>query len=57
MIRWAIAFAILALIAGVLGFGGLGGDFAWISKILLFLFLVLFVISLFTGRRPLDSTV
>jgi uncharacterized membrane protein YtjA (UPF0391 family) len=57
MIRWAIAFAILALIAGVLGFGGLSGDFESIAKILLFIFLVLFVISLFIGRRTLDSTV
>lgn len=57
MIRWAITFAILALVAGVLGFGGLAGDFASISKILLFIFLALFVISLFIGRRTLDSTV
>jgi uncharacterized membrane protein YtjA (UPF0391 family) len=35
MLRWAIAFAILALVAGVLGFGGLTGDFAYIAKILL----------------------
>jgi uncharacterized membrane protein YtjA (UPF0391 family) len=57
MIRWAIAFAILALVAGVLGFGGLAGDFASIAKILLYIFLALFVISLFIGRRTLDSTV
>lgn len=57
MVRWAIAFAILALIAGVLGFGGLAGDFASISKILLFVFLVLFVVSLVLGRRVLDSPV
>jgi uncharacterized membrane protein YtjA (UPF0391 family) len=57
MLRWAILFAILALVAGVLGFGGLAGDFALIAKILLFLFLVLFVIALVIGRRVLDSTV
>jgi uncharacterized membrane protein YtjA (UPF0391 family) len=57
MIRWAILFAILALVAGVLGFGGLAGDFASIAKILLYIFLALFVISLFIGRRTLDSTV
>ncbi len=57
MIRWAILFAILALVAGVLGFGGLAGDFALIAKILLFVFLVLFVISLVIGRRVLDSTI
>ena len=55
MIRWAILFAILALVAGVLGFGNMAGDFAYISKILLFVFLVLFVVSLLFGRRALDS--
>ncbi len=33
MLRWAITFAILALIAGVLGFGGLAGDFSYIAQI------------------------
>jgi uncharacterized membrane protein YtjA (UPF0391 family) len=51
MLRWALAFAILALIAGVLGFGGLAGDFAYFAKILLFVFLVLFIVSLIFGRR------
>lgn len=50
MLRWAIVFVILALVAGVLGFGGLAGDFAYIAKILLFVFLVLFVVSLIFGR-------
>ena len=50
MLRWAVVFAVLALIAGVLGFGGLSGDFAYIAKILLFVFLVLFVVSLIFGR-------
>lgn len=50
MIRWAIMFAVLALLAGVLGFGGLSSDFAGIARILLFVFLVLFVISLVVGR-------
>ena len=57
MIRWAIIFAILALVAGVLGFGNMAGDFAYIAKILLFVFLVLFVISLVMGRRVLDPPV
>jgi uncharacterized membrane protein YtjA (UPF0391 family) len=50
MLRWAIVFAVLALVAGVLGFGGLSGDFAYIAKILLFVFLVLFIVSLIFGR-------
>jgi uncharacterized membrane protein YtjA (UPF0391 family) len=55
MIRWAITFAILALVAGVLGFANLAGDFAYIAKILLFVFLVLFVLSLIMGRRAVDG--
>ena len=49
MLYYAIVFAVLALIAGVLGFGALVGTFAWIAKVLLLVFVVLFVISLFAG--------
>jgi uncharacterized membrane protein YtjA (UPF0391 family) len=51
MLRFAVVFAILALIAGALGFGGMAGQFEYFAKILLFVFLVLFVVSLFFGRR------
>jgi uncharacterized membrane protein YtjA (UPF0391 family) len=51
MLRWAIVFAVLALVAGVLGLGGLAGDFSYIARVLLFVFLVLFVVSLLFGRR------
>jgi uncharacterized membrane protein YtjA (UPF0391 family) len=50
MLRWALAFAVLALIAGLLGFGGLAGDFSYFARILLFVFLVLFIVSLVFGR-------
>jgi len=51
MLHYAIVFAILALIAGVLGFGALSGTFALVAKVLLLVFAVLFVLSLFFGRR------
>lgn len=51
MLRFALIFAILALISGVLGFVGLEGDFAYIARVLLFVFIVLFVVSLIFGRR------
>ena len=51
MLRFAIVFAVLALVAGVFGFGGLASDFAYFARILLFVFLVLFVISLIMGQR------
>ena len=50
MLRFAVIFAILALVAGFLGFGNMAGDFAYIAKILLFVFLVLFVVALVLGR-------
>lgn len=55
MLQWIITFFILAVIAAVLGFGGLAGTFAGIAKFLAVLFVVLFVIGLVynmvTGRR------
>ena len=50
MLGMAITFVILALIAGVLGFVALAGTFAVVAKVLLFVFLALFVISLVFGR-------
>ena len=50
MLYYAIVFAILALVAGLLGFMALSGTLAWIAKALLLVFVVLFVISLVLGR-------
>ncbi|MBH9311372.1 DUF1328 domain-containing protein [Pseudomonas aeruginosa] len=51
MLSWAITFLIIAIIAAVLGFGGIAGAATGIAKILFGLFLVLFVVSFFFGRR------
>ena len=51
MLRWVITFLIIALIAAVLGFSDIAGDAAYIAKILFFIFLVLFVISLLFGKK------
>ena len=48
---YAIVFAVLALVAGLLGFVALSGTLAWIAKVLLLVFVVLFVLSLVFGRR------
>lgn len=50
MLSWAITFLIIAIIAGVLGFGGIAGTATGIAKILFVLFLVLFVASFIFGR-------
>ena len=52
MLQYALIFLIVALIAGGLGFFALAGTAALIAKICLFVFLVLFVVSLLTGKRP-----
>jgi len=49
MLRFALAFLILALIAGFLGFGGVAATSAGIARILFFGFLVVFAISLILG--------
>ena len=50
MLSYAIIFLIIALIAGVLGFGVVAGTAATIAKILFVVFLILFVVSLIRGR-------
>jgi uncharacterized membrane protein YtjA (UPF0391 family) len=49
MLRWAIGFFVLALIAALLGFGGIAASAAGIAKILFWGFVILFVVSLVTG--------
>jgi len=55
MFGWAITFLIVALIAAVLGFGGIPGVAIELAKIVFFVALILFVISavfgLIGGRR------
>jgi uncharacterized membrane protein YtjA (UPF0391 family) len=53
MLSWALMFLIVALVAGVLGFGVVAGTAAWIAQVCFVLFLVLFLISLF--RRASGS--
>ena len=46
MLRWALGFFIIAVIAAVLGFAGIAVAAAGIAKIIFYFFLALFVISL-----------
>jgi uncharacterized membrane protein YtjA (UPF0391 family) len=50
MLYYAVVFLVIALIAGALGFFGVAGAAVGIAKILFFVFLVLFVVSLLIGR-------
>jgi uncharacterized membrane protein YtjA (UPF0391 family) len=49
MFGWVVTFLIVALIAGVLGFGGVAGASIEIAKIIFFIAVVLFLISAVVG--------
>lgn len=55
MLYWAAVFLIISLVAMMFGFGFIASSAAGIAKILFFVFLVLFLISLIAGgvRRPI----
>lgn len=54
MLRLALLFFVIAIIAAVFGFGGIAGAATDIAVVLFWIFVALFVISLITGafRRP-----
>ena len=51
MLSTAVLFLVIALIAGALGFGVIGGMSYTLAKITFLIFIVLFVVSLIRGRR------
>ena len=55
MIKWAIIFAVIGLVAGVLGFGGIAGGAFAIAKFLFWAFIiiaaVLFLLGLTVFRK------
>jgi len=49
MLRWALMFLVIGLVAGVLGFTSLAGASIAIAKILFFVFMVIFLVLLIGG--------
>ncbi|MGI8894187.1 MAG: DUF1328 domain-containing protein [Casimicrobiaceae bacterium] len=49
MLRLAVIFFVVAIIAAVFGFGGIAAGATEIAKILFYMFVVLFVVSLIFG--------
>lgn len=49
MLKLAITFLVVGLVLGALGFGGIGGAFVGVAKILFFIAIALFVIFLVLG--------
>jgi uncharacterized membrane protein YtjA (UPF0391 family) len=49
MLSWVVTFLVIALIAGVLGFGGIAGASVEIAKAIFFIAVILFLISAVVG--------
>jgi uncharacterized membrane protein YtjA (UPF0391 family) len=58
MLKWAFLFLIAGIVLGVLGFGGVGGVFVGIAKVLFFIalavFLILLALGLLAGKAVKD---
>ncbi len=49
MLRWALGFLLIAVLAAVFGFGGVAAVATDAARIIFFVFLVLFLVALFRG--------
>ncbi len=49
MLSWVVTFLIIALIAGILGFGGIAGVSIEIAKTIFFIAVILFLVSAVLG--------
>jgi uncharacterized membrane protein YtjA (UPF0391 family) len=49
MLYWALVFFIIALVAGVFGFGGISAAASDMARILFFIFIVIFLATLVLG--------
>ncbi|MGY3488641.1 uncharacterized membrane protein YtjA (UPF0391 family) [Bradyrhizobium sp. USDA 4011] len=49
MLSWVVTFLVIALIAGVLGFGGIAGASIEIAKAVFFIAIILFLVSAVVG--------
>lgn len=56
MLHWALMFLVVALVAALFGFTTVAGTAYSAAKILFFVFLVLFVVSLIAGYRTPRET-
>ncbi|WP_417270016.1 DUF1328 domain-containing protein [Celeribacter sp.] len=57
MLGWALTFLVVALIAGLFGFGGIASASVGIAQVIFFVFLLLFIIAMVAravrGKPPL----
>jgi uncharacterized membrane protein YtjA (UPF0391 family) len=50
MLRWAVVFFVVAIVAGLFGFTRIAGSSMQIAKILFFIFIILAVVIFIFGR-------
>jgi len=55
MLYWAAVFFVIAIVAAIFGFGGIAAGAVSIAKVLFFVFLVVFLLSLFVGVKRRGS--
>lgn len=55
MLRYAVIFFIIAVVAAIFGFGGIAVGAASIAKILFYIFVVLFLITIIFGASIFKS--
>lgn len=51
MLRWAAIFFIISIVAAVLGFGGIAAGATEIARVLFYVFLIVFLVTLIMGIR------
>jgi uncharacterized membrane protein YtjA (UPF0391 family) len=49
LLKWALIFFVISIIAAIFGFGGVSAAAADIAKILFYIFLVIFIVLLVLG--------
>lgn len=49
MLGWALTFLVIAIIAGIFGFGGVAAASTGIAQVIFAVFLILFAVSLIAG--------
>jgi len=56
MLHYFLIFLVIALVAGVLGFGGVSGTLMYVAWVFLGLFVILLLVKMLGGVGPGDPT-
>lgn len=56
ILKWALIFFVVAIIAAVLGFGGIAGAMAGVAELLFYVFLAVAVVAFLLGMSRSKSS-